>query len=663
MSSLEAFYQGLQIIANPSVLLTITAGTLVAIVLGILPGINAGFALIVILPFILGADPKLVLPLMICFCSVGPTGGSVTAVLTGIPGDTANAATVLDGFPMTRRGEGGRGVGAALMSSTMGAITTVMMAIIMMPVLIPIVMAFKSPEMFLLIAMGLCFLSVVTKGSRLKGLISASLGILISTIGFQTSTGEPRFTLGSVYLYDGVEIVVIVMGLFAMPVLLELATSEQTILLPGKEMQAGYRGMLQGARDVFQHWWLFLRCTLIGYIVGVIPGIGGETAIWASLAHAKQTSKHPETFGTGNIEGVIGPQSAENSKVAGDLLTTLAFGIPGSGIMVFVLAGMILVGIQPGPKMLTEHAGLSFSLLQTVALSNIMAGTVCFIFAPYLVRLTKVSSLYLFCFITPLVLISVYARNLVATDMLLLLATCGIGVCLDKYGYIKPALVLGFILGRLFESYLFLSMNLFGPLFIFSSPISCILVLCVIGLLAQDPLKMLWARFRKTSDTHVSKEGLPKKGRNPYFLLGIMVFALLFFVGALAYSNAKMSSVPLMASGIILLLGAIQLREEFRVPGKARHDTQMIDESNLSEEGERWQYPIVFVWWVSFVLVTYLFGFLVAIPLLPLSFVRFRGHRGWLKSIAVAATAEASIYVIFVAIMQIDLYRGILLGG
>jgi hypothetical protein len=141
------------------------------------------------------------------------------------------------------------------------------------------------------------------------------------------------------------------------------------------------------------------------------------------------------------------------------------------------------------------------------------------------------------------------------------------------------------------------------------------------------------------------------------------VFALLFFVGALAYSNAKMSSVPLMASGIILLLGAIQLREEFRLPGKARHDTQMIDESNLSEEGERWQYPIVFVWWVSFVLVTYLFGFLVAIPLLPLSFVRFRGHRGWLKSIAVAATAEASIYVIFVAIMQIDLYRGILLGG
>ena len=663
MSSLEAFYQGLLIIANPSVLLTITAGTLIAIALGILPGINAGFALIVILPFILGADPSLVLPLMVCFCSVGQTGGSVTAVLTGIPGDTANAATVLDGFPMTRRGEGGRGVGAALMASTMGGVATVIMAIIMMPMLIPIVMAFKSPEMFLLIAMGLCFLSVVTKGSRLKGLMSAALGILISTIGFQTSTGEPRFTLGSVYLYDGVEIVVIVMGLFAMPVLLELATSEQTILLPGKESQAGYRGMLQGARDVIHHWWLFLRCTLIGYIVGVIPGIGGETAIWASLAHAKQTSKHPETFGTGNVEGVIGPESANNSKVAGDLLTTLAFGIPGSGIMVFLLAGMILVGIQPGPKMLTEHSALSFSLLQTVAFSNVMAGIVCFIFAPYLVKLTKVSSVYLFCFITPLVLISVYARNLVATDMLLLLATCGIGVCLDKYGYIKAALVLGFILGRLFESYLFLSINLFGPLFVFSSPISWILVLCVLGLLGQDGLKKLFRRFREASDSHDNKEGIMEIGRGPTFLMGVMLFAFLFFIGALIYWNAKMSSVPLMASGIILLLGAIQLRKELLGARKAHPDTKKIDESNVTEGREMWQYSIVFIWWVSFVLITYLFGFLVAIPLLALSFVRFRGHRGWLKSMEVAAIAEISIYVIFVVVMKIELYRGVLLGG
>jgi putative tricarboxylic transport membrane protein len=505
MSSVEAFYQGLQILARPEVLLAIIAGTVVSIVLGILPGINAGFSLIVILPFILGADPSIILPLMVTFCSVGVTGGSVTTVLTGIPGDTGNAATVIDGFPMTRRGEGGRGVGAALMASTMGGVFTVFLAIIMMPVLIPVVMAFKSTEMFLLIVVGLCFLSVVTKGSRLKGLISAALGILISTIGFQVSTGEPRFTFGSVYLYDGIEIVVLVMGFFAMPVLIELATSEQTILLPGKTSLGGYRQMFQGARDVIQRWWLWLRCTLIGYIVGVIPGIGGETAIWVSLAHARQTSKHPETFGTGNVEGVIAPESANNAKVAGDLLTTLAFGIPGSGIMVFILAGMILMGIQPGPKMLTEHSALSFSLLQTVALSNVIAGIVCFIFAPYLVRLTKVSSVYLFCFITPLVLISVYARNFVATDMLLLLATCGVGICLDRYGYSKAALVLGFILGKLFESYFWLSINTLGPLFLFSSPISWVLVLVVLGLLGQDVLQMVLSRFLRPAIVMIKK--------------------------------------------------------------------------------------------------------------------------------------------------------------
>jgi hypothetical protein len=152
-------------------------------------------------------------------------------------------------------------------------------------------------------------------------------------------------------------------------------------------------------------------------------------------------------------------------------------------------------------------------------------------------------------------------------------------------------------------------------------------------------------------------------GRGPYFLIGVMLFALLFFIGALIYWNAKMSSVPLMASGIILLLGAIQLRKELRVPRKAHPDSKKTDESNVTEGGEKWQYSIVFVWWVSFVLITYLFGFVVAIPLLALSFVRFRGHRGWLKSIAVAAMAETSIYVIFVVIMKIELYRGILLGG
>jgi putative tricarboxylic transport membrane protein len=497
LDSIGAFFQGLQIIANPVVLLVIVIGTLISVVLGILPGINASFAMIVALPFILGMDPQIVLPLMITFTSVGATSGAVTAVLTGIPGDTPNAATVLDGFPMTRKGQGSRGVGAAIASSTFGCVATVIMAFLMMPLVIPMVMAFKSPEMFLLIVVGLCFLAVVTKGSRIKGLISATLGILLSTIGYQVKTGIPRFTFGSLYIYDGIDIVVLVMGLFAMPILLEMATEEQSIAPPGSASAGGYRQMFQGVRDVFHSWWLWLKCTIIGYIVGIIPGIGGETAMWVSYAQAKKSTRHPEELGTGNVDGVIAPQAAVTSKTAGDLLTTLAFGIPGSTVMVFLLTAMILVGIQPGPKMVTEQTALSFSLLQTVALSSILGGLICFLFAPYLVKLTKISTVMLFCTVTPLVLISVYSKNFASPDMLMLVFMTAVGIFLNKFGYSKAALMLGFILGQLFETYIWFSLDLQGPLFFVSSPVSIFLLLVIVGLLGQDVWKMAYKRFLK----------------------------------------------------------------------------------------------------------------------------------------------------------------------
>ncbi|HOQ98061.1 MAG TPA: tripartite tricarboxylate transporter permease [Anaerolineae bacterium] len=495
---LEAFVQGLQTIFSPATFLPILVGTIVAVFLGILPGINASFAIIVLLPFILGMNPDIILPLMVTFMSVGNTGGSISTILLGVPGDTGNAAIVLDGYPMQKKGQGARGIGAALTACTSGGILSVFMALALVPILLPMIYRFRAPEMFLMIMIGIAFLALLTKRSRKKGLIATALGLLISTIGFQAKTGAARFTFGSLYLYDGIGIVVVMFGIFVVPILVEMGTMTKPLVPPGGALTSkSYRQMLEGARDVVRHFWLWFRSTVIGYIVGIIPGIGGQVGMWVAYAQAKQTSKDPESFGTGRVEGVIAPASANNAKTAGDLLTTLAFGIPGSGVMVLMMAAMVMVGIQPGPQMLTDHLGLSFTLVMAVALANAIAGTLCFALAPYLLKVTTVHPSFLFCSIAPLVLLSVYTHNEVALDMPVLMIMGIVGMLMRKFDYPAPPLMLGFVLGKMFEYYLWQSLTIFGPTFLVSSPIAIVLLIVVLCTFNIDSLQKLRDRFRK----------------------------------------------------------------------------------------------------------------------------------------------------------------------
>jgi TctA family transporter len=503
----EAFLQGLSNITQPVLLLALFAATIVGIILGVLPGVTGGFAIIVLLPFILGLDPTIILPIVIAFATTAGSGGSITAILLGIPGEPSNAATVLDGYPMTSKGEGLRAVGASITTCWMSNLASVAFAFIMIPLIVPIIMLFKAPETCLMIAVAICFISAVTREARLKGLISASIGLLMSTIGFQAKTGEARFTFGNLYLYDGLGLIVMVLGIFAMPTLVEMIAEEEETASPGDLSPRGlheYRELFRGVKDVFRHWWLWLKTAVIGYIVGVVPGVGGETAPWIGYAHAKQSSKKPETFGTGNIEGVIAPESANNAKTGGDLLTTLAFGIPGSGKMVLVLAAFVLVGIQPGPWVITKHMALSFSMLQTVALTSIFSSIILYFCTPYLLKLARVSGAYQFGFLVPLVFISVYVGDSAIMDIFILLLVAIIGYFLKRHGYFLSALIMGFILGKLFEYYLWQSLDLVGPTFLFSSPISVLLLISMPLVLYYEDIKD-WIGRRRKRNTEKSR--------------------------------------------------------------------------------------------------------------------------------------------------------------
>ncbi len=492
---LEAFFQSFQYFADWQFLLSMMAGVVVGLVFGIIPGIGGLVAVALILPFVFLMTPEQALPLIVAIGTVGFTGGSITAILLNIPGMEPNAATLIDGFPMTQKGQAGRALGAALGSSGAGGIVSVFFALAMVPLVLPIVFAIRSADMVFMILMGISFIAVLSRGSPLKGLISGALGLLISFVGFQIVTGLSRFTFGSAYLYDGFALVPVCLGLFALPEMIALAMRGGTIAQAGVEIK-GMQEVLEGVKDVFRHWGLWLRSSIIGYIVGVIPGIGSAVATFVAYGQAKQTSKHPERFGTGIVEGVIAPESANNAKEAGSILTTLALGIPGSSAMVLLLGALLMLGITPGPAMMKEHLDLSFSLLLLIIVANLIGSGICLLAAPRLAKIAIIPGNVLAPLVLVITFVGAFAYRGYFNDVIVTLIFGVVGLAMRKFGYNRPALFLGYILGLLFERYFFIALGVGGPLF-FMRPISLILIVITIALLSFSPVRSMFNRWLK----------------------------------------------------------------------------------------------------------------------------------------------------------------------
>jgi TctA family transporter len=258
--------------------------------------------------------------------------------------------------------------------------------------------------------------------------------------------------------------------------------------------QVGLRGVLQGVKDIWIHKWLWLRCTIIGYIVGIIPAIGGSAAMFVAYGHAKQSSKRPEEFGTGRVEGVIGPESANNASAAGDLLTTMAFGIPGSAVMALLMGGFLLVGVTPGPVMIKDSLPLVFTLLIGIAVANGLAGIICLLISPQLMKVSFIRIDYLFVAISAVVFIGAFVSKLSLLDLLVALIFGILGFFMKRFGYSREGFLLGFILGELFEFYLTRSLKIFGPTF-FMTPTSLGVLVCIIAVFVW-PWFQGWRRSR-----------------------------------------------------------------------------------------------------------------------------------------------------------------------
>lgn len=485
---LDYLAQGLALFIDAEVLLLALLAVVMGLVLGVLPGLGGLTALALLLPFVYGMEPMVGLGFLLAAHAVVYTGGALTAVALGIPGAAPNAATVIDGYPMTQAGRGGAALGAAFAASGLGGLVGVAALIALLPFLQPIVLHVGSPETLMFAVMGIIYVGVLGERSMTRGLIAGGLGVFLALFGYDRIAGVPRFWLGFEYLLDGVRLVPLVLGLFAVPEIVALTLgNHKTTDRQGRAV--GFAQILRGMKAVVKRRYLLIRSSLIGVFIGIVPGVGGDTAPFVAYASAKQTAERPEAFGKGAIEGVIAPESSNNAKEGGALVTTLALGIPGSAGMSVLLGGFLLLGLEPGPDFLAEHMDLAVGLALILAFANLAAVAIMVVASPLLVRIADVPPRILAPVLSVLVVLGAFAYQNEPLDVVATFVIGLLGCAMKRLGYSRPALVLGFVMAPLIETYLHISLQRYGLEFILRPGALLLLALILAGL--------FWGRARR----------------------------------------------------------------------------------------------------------------------------------------------------------------------
>jgi putative tricarboxylic transport membrane protein len=455
---LDAFLAGLTQVFTLHTFGLMLIGIAAGFVVGILPGIGGLATLALMLPFTFDMKPVEAFAFLLGMLATTGTTGDITSILFGVPGEATSTATILDGHPMAKRGQAGRALGASLGASLLGGLLGAAVLVISIPIVQPLVGSMGSPEFLAVSLVGVLLVGALSGRDQIKGILIAGLGLVLAMVGVDPISGMERYTLESLDLQEGIGLVPVALGLFAIPEIVELGTTG-TI---AREKYGRLGGVMQGVRDSVKHWALAARCGMIGAVIGIIPGLGGGVSQWLAYGHSVQSSGNSESFGKGDVRGVIGPCAANNSGIGGSLIPTIAFGIPGSVVMAVLLGAFLIHGIVPGPKMLTENLALTFSFVWVIILSNVIAVAVAFLFINHLARLTTVRSTLLVPAILVLVLISAYTSRNSMFDVGLMLAFGLLGLVMVYLDWPRAPFLLGLVLGPLIEKYLFISYSRYG---------------------------------------------------------------------------------------------------------------------------------------------------------------------------------------------------------
>ncbi len=646
--ALPALGDAAGLILQPIVLGYLVLGVVMGLCIGVFPGLGGIAGLSLLLPFMFGMDPVLGLALMIGMVAVVPTSDTFASVLMGIPGSSASQATVLDGFPMAKKGEAARALSAAFASSLFGGLVGATFLTVFILVARPIVLEFRTPELLMITIFGLSMVGILAGRVAIKGIVAAGLGMMIGTIGEGDSAGELRMaTYDMPYLVDGLKLVIVGLGIFAIPEIVALLRQDRSI--SDRSPLGG--GWTKGVSDWFTNIWLSMRCSIIGVVVGVIPGLGGSVVDWIAYGHSVQTTKDKSKFGSGEIRGVIGPESSNNAKEGGGLVPTLLFGIPGSGSMAIFIGAIALLGsgnIEVGPSMLKNNLDITYAIVWLLALANVVGTLICIAASGGIARLTTIPFSLLAPFLFMIISFAAFQSGQNLMDLVALFAIGLLGIMMRRFDWSRPAFLIGFVLSNPAETYANQAVQIAqsrfrksfeeGIDYIFSPIVIVLLIITVISV-------VVGLRQAKT----IMAEGAVDAGhkRAPMiFLLAVLAYLVI------AYTNAAMIPdyaaadrvFPKFVSGVAIV-GALILLVQMML----RPETHPLFADRDARDDEDNSYGLwsTLAWFAGLLILTSLVGFILALGVFLFLFIRFRAGRGW--GFAALYTAVGIGFMLFMA--------------
>jgi putative tricarboxylic transport membrane protein len=656
-------------------------GMAIGFAVGILPGLGGATTLALMLPFIYNMDPITAFAFLLGSNAVTATTGDITSVLFGVPGEGITAASIVDGHPMAKNGQAGRALGASLMSSLIGAVFGAFMLALAIPIVAPLVLSIGSAEFFMLALLGITFIASLSGENVPKGLVAGGLGLVLAMVGLDPIESVPRFTLegvlgegNSLFLWDGISLVAVTVGLFAIPEIIDLAVQGSSIARDGSPTKLG--GVWEGVKDAFRHWKLVLRCSGIGAYIGLIPGMGGGPAQWLAYAHAVQTSPNKERFGKGAVEGVLGPGAANNSKEGGSLIPTLAFGVPGSVSMAILLGAFIIQGIVPGPDLLNpaKHLTLTFSFVWIIVITNILTVAICFLFLNQLAKITFVKGTYLIPLLLLLIYLGGFAVKNSFGDMMLVLLFGTIGWLMVKFDWQRPPLLLGLVLGGIAETNLFIASRIYGFSWLWHPGVLAIGAIILFGTLY--PYLQKWFRKRPADD---DASELPQKrtatrivavplasriGASIFALVILGVFAYVIYQSKYGFGafEPRAALFP-WAIGLPCLVLAIYISLKEVLTSKREIKVgryQVVEEAEVEPMIARQRTFAIGCWIIGFFLAIWILGFIPASAIATFLYLKLGAGERWPVTLAITAGCWLFFFGLFDYALQMPFPQGAL---
>jgi putative tricarboxylic transport membrane protein len=657
---LEMALRAAEIVFDPTRLGFVALGVLIGLSLGVIPGLGGIVGLSLLLPFTFGMDPFTALAFLVGLQSVVVTSDTIPAILFGVPGTVGSAATILDGHPMAKKGMAARAFGAAFSSSVLGGLCGALFLAFSVPILRPLILSFGTPELLAFCVFGLSLVGVLSGRTAMKGLAAAAIGLMIATTGEEPNTATDRWTFGLLYLLDGFPIVPVALGLFALPEMADMVIAGKA--LPAQGEDARRWGQLEGIKDTLSHLFLVVRGSAIGAFLGAVPGIGATVIDWIAYGHALRTEKGAsESFGQGDVRGVIASESSNNAKEGGALITTIAFGVPATASMALLLGAFLIQGVMPGPDMLTTRLDVTYTLAWTVAIANVLGAGICFAFANQLAAIARIRIGILAPVVLSVTFIGAFQGARQWGDIITLLCFGGLGWIMKRVNWPRPPLLLGLVLGALIERYMFISFQRYGTDWLFRPVVIGVLAVTLFGILR--PLLSGLASRRDSKRASAIRFGFQRGKLDADAIFSASVIA--FFAVCVVVSSkwefaAKL--VPQVVGWAGMLFAGWQLFSHLFLQRPAEEDADTgapatfdvtSDFAGLSKQEVRRRAAHYFGWCLGLFIAATLIGLLPATLLFLAGYMHFEGKERWGISILIALLTWSAWYVLFDLLLAI----------